>query len=52
MKEEIGQIVSFPAVKKAFRKFDAKDLKTRLKYSLIKYRCVGLLYLYYSKRFK
>ena len=52
MKEEIGQIVSFPAVRKAFRKFDAKDLKTRLKYSLIKYRCVGLLYLYYSKRFK
>lgn len=52
MKAEIREIVSDGAVKKAFKKFDAKDIKTRLKYSFIKYRWVNLLYLYYSRRFK
>ena len=52
MKAEIGKIVSNAAVKKAFRKFDAKDMKTKIKYSFIKHRWVGLLHLYYSKRFK
>lgn len=49
---EIREIVSDEAVKKAFRSFDAKNLKTRIKYALIKYRCSRLLYAYYKKRFK
>ncbi len=52
MKAEIREIVSDPAVRKAFKKFDAKDMKTKIKYLLIKHRCVGLLYLYYARRFK
>lgn len=52
MQSEIREIVFDPAVKKAFKDFDAKDFKTRLKYSLVKMRFVGLLYLYYSTRFK
>ena len=52
MKEEIREIVSDPAVGKAFKKFDAKDLKTRIKYLLIKHRWAGLLYVYYTIRFK
>ena len=52
MKAEIREIVSDAAVKNAFRKFDAKDMKTKIKYSFIKHRWVGLLHLYYSKRFK
>ena len=52
MKAEIREIVSDPAVRKAFKKFDAKDMKTKIKYALIKHRCAGLLYLYYARRFK
>ena len=52
IKEEIREIVSDPAVRKVFKRFDAKDLKTRIKYSLIKHRCAGLLYVYYKRRFK
>ena len=51
-KAELSMIVNDEAVKKAFRQFDAKDLKTRINYLLIKHRCVGLLYFYYTQRFK
>lgn len=51
-KEEIRQIVLDEAVRKAFKKFDAKDLKTKIKYLLIKHKLVGLLYLYYARRFR
>ncbi len=52
IKSEIREIVCDKAVEKAFLRFDAKDLKTRIKYNLIKRKRVGLLYFYYSKRFK
>lgn len=52
MKAEIREIVSNSAVRAAFKKYDAKDLKTKLKYSLIKHRWVGLLYGYYARRFR
>lgn len=49
---EIKSIVNESKVRAAFRRFDALDIKTRIKYSLIKYRCKGLLYLYYSMRLR
>ena len=52
MKKEIHEIVSDLAVRKAFKKFDAKDIKTKIKYALIKHRWAGLLYAYYTRRFK
>lgn len=52
MQDEIKEIVFDLAVRKAFERFDAKDFKTKIKYSLIKMRWVGVLYLYYSLRFK
>ena len=49
---EIKEIVREPRVRSAFKHFDAKDLKSRIKYSLIKHRCVVLIYLYYSMRLR
>lgn len=52
IRREIREIVSSERVRAVFADFDARDIKTRIKYLLMKYRCVWLLYLYYSVRFR
>lgn len=52
IKREIREIVNADRVRAAFSAFDAADIKTKIKYLLMKYRCVGILYLYYAIRFR
>ena len=52
VKAEIHEIVYDLNVRNAFYRYDSKNLKTRIKYHLIKRKRVGLLYCYYKKRFK
>ena len=52
IKREIREIVCTDRVRAAFSDFDATDVKTKIKYLLMKYRCVEILYLYYAIRFR
>lgn len=50
--KEISSIVKHPVVCNAFNQFDAKQIKKRLSYSLIKTQCVRFLLIYFAIRQK